>query len=98
MVDRPACLVEGRSIDLHAFGDGAVAQHEDAIRQPYGLGDVMRDHERCPAAFALQIGQHVLHIETGQCVERPEGFVKQQQLRFAYQRACQLGALRLPAG
>ena len=60
--------------------------------------DVMGDEQHRRAMAGAKVEQQCLHTQPGQCIERTEGLVEQEQLGLAHQRAGQRRALLLAAG
>lgn len=98
MVAGQTLVVHIGSVDIDDCADCAVGKHQDAVGQPRRLRNIMGDHQYGPLLLGLQVRQQVLHIQTGQRIERAERFIQQQQFRLSYDRACQRRPLRLPSG
>ena len=72
--------------------------HHDAIGQHHRLVDVVRDQNQRRPRIGPEIEQMVLQIDAGECIERGERFVEQQQLWFGDEQPRQRRAARHPAG
>ncbi len=79
-------------------GGGTVAHHQDAIREQHRLVHIMSDHDDGVAQTALDLHQGILHLGTGEGVERPERLVHQEHLGLHGQGAGDADALLHAAG
>lgn len=76
----------------------AVTQDRDPVGQPYGLVDVVGDQEDGGPVPEAQLTDERLHLQPGQCVERGERLVQQQEFGLTDQGAGKCDALGLSAG
>jgi len=73
----------------------ALSQQHHAVGQQQGLFHVVRHEQDGRAVSRTEVRYQLLHLETCQRVECGEGFIEQQQLRFAYQCARERDSLCL---
>jgi len=76
----------------------ALSQQHHAVGQQQGLFHVVRHEQDGRAVSRTEVRYQLLHLETCQRVECGEGFIEQQQLRFAYQCARERDSLCLSPG
>ncbi len=77
---------------------GAGAEDRDAVAEPYGLVDVVRDEDDGLVQLLLQAQEFVLELGAHHRVHRAEGLVHQQYRRVGGERAGHADALLLAAG
>jgi hypothetical protein len=74
-------------IDHDIKADASPIQDDDPIGQGQGFVDVVRDQHDAGRMPAHQLMHQSVHADPGQGIERREGFIEQQQVRFLRQRA-----------
>src|SRR5580704_3541686 len=78
--------------------DTASLNQDDAVRQTYGLGNIMGYEHGGKASISPDIFDELLHLDACERVQRAEGFIQQQQIRVMDKSASQSDPLPLPAG
>jgi hypothetical protein len=77
--------------------DAASLNQDDAVRQAYGLGNVM-SYEHCgKTAASPNVFDQLLHFDAGERVQGAKRFVQKQQIRVMNKSASQRHPLSLPS-
>jgi hypothetical protein len=73
------------NVELHVHDESTVAQNQNPVRQADCLIHVVGYQYHGRPVLGTQVGDQVLHLQPGERVECPEGFVEQQKLRLAHE-------------
>jgi hypothetical protein len=61
----------------------ALAQNNNAVSEVESFIDVVRYQKDCGAKAIDHIGEQVLHVQAGECIQRGEGFVHKKHAWMA---------------